>query len=208
MGRKLPLRSRGLSAALSEKFADGEWHTLDKATVAVLGRIPLQISIRTFLRRYRRSGCLLQQDEQEWLGARLVVRNALSDLCAEPRKRRGPDAWAEFRLQPGRGPGLLRGERNRAAKLSAAQVLALRARYAAGGVSFTTLAVEFSCSPAAVRQAVRGTTWAHLPGAVPPSMRAATGRDVVTLRDQSVGRVATSPPLHWTAISLLELLSR
>jgi NUMOD4 motif-containing protein len=64
-----------------------------------------------------------------------------------------------------------RGERNRGAKLTEAQVTEMRIRYAAGETQ-QILAGTYRISVGAVSQIVTGVRWAWLPGAVP----AGTGR--------------------------------
>jgi hypothetical protein len=57
-----------------------------------------------------------------------------------------------------------RGSRNGAAKLSEAQVLEMRQRYAAGGMSLAQIAVAYGLSSgSAVSAIVNGKRWAHLP---------------------------------------------
>jgi hypothetical protein len=59
-----------------------------------------------------------------------------------------------------------RGETHSAAKLTEADVIAARTRYRLG-VTFDALAAEFGVNEATIRGAVRGTHWAHVPGAIP-----------------------------------------
>lgn len=63
------------------------------------------------------------------------------------------------RLDPNK---VLRGERNGCAKLTAAIVLTMRARYKAGGVSMPALAREYGVTYATARAALIGRTWAHV----------------------------------------------
>lgn len=55
-----------------------------------------------------------------------------------------------------------RGETNAAARLSEAQVLAMRARYDAGGVSVYRLAKDYGMSQYATKCVVKRITWKHL----------------------------------------------
>ena len=48
------------------------------------------------------------------------------------------------------------------AKLTEAIVTELRHRYAAGGVTQSTLAREFAVDQSVISDAIRGETWAHL----------------------------------------------
>lgn len=61
-----------------------------------------------------------------------------------------------------------KGELHHRAKLTGVQVMYLRRRYRSGGVSFETLAEEIEnvVDAKAVRRAVRGSSWSHLPGEV------------------------------------------
>ena len=54
------------------------------------------------------------------------------------------------------------GEKNGAAKLSAAQVAEIRRTYASGGVSQKTLAAAYRVSQGTVSRLITGTRWAHL----------------------------------------------
>lgn len=61
------------------------------------------------------------------------------------------------------------GSSHHLSRLTEADVIRLRAEYAAGGVSFMSLAesIDYRVNEDTLRLAVRGTTWAHVPGAVP-----------------------------------------
>lgn len=54
------------------------------------------------------------------------------------------------------------GEANIQAKLTAADVVAIRVRYAQGGVSQTALAREFGVSPTSIGRVVRKDLWSHV----------------------------------------------
>lgn len=56
-----------------------------------------------------------------------------------------------------------RGERNPHAKLTASQVVEIRRRYAAGGVSMAALAREYGVAAPSIHDIVHGYTWAHIP---------------------------------------------
>ena len=55
-----------------------------------------------------------------------------------------------------------RGETNKSAKLTAEQVIALRATYAAGGVSHKDLAIVYGVNKATICRILSGKKWAHL----------------------------------------------
>lgn len=55
-----------------------------------------------------------------------------------------------------------RGERQWQAKLTADDVAAMRAKYAAGGVSMPALAAEYGVSYATARSAINGEHWKHV----------------------------------------------
>lgn len=57
----------------------------------------------------------------------------------------------------------LKGERNRASKVTAAQVTEIRMRYAAGTETQTDLARRFGVTQTAIWRIVRGHSWKHLP---------------------------------------------
>jgi hypothetical protein len=54
------------------------------------------------------------------------------------------------------------GEQNGYSKLTATQVRELRHRYAAGGVTYETLAAQYGVCLAAISHAVNRRTWAHV----------------------------------------------
>ena len=58
--------------------------------------------------------------------------------------------------------GMSGGERNGSAKLTREQVVAIRTRYADGGVSQYELAVEYSVNQSRISAIVCGQSWAHV----------------------------------------------
>lgn len=54
------------------------------------------------------------------------------------------------------------GERNRTAKLTADQVVEIRARYKSGGCTYASLAAEYGMSDFGISQVVRRKNWAHV----------------------------------------------
>lgn len=62
----------------------------------------------------------------------------------------------------GRARGV-RGETNHKAKVTAEQVLRLRARFAAGGITKAALARQAGLSETGLRHILNGTNWAHVP---------------------------------------------
>jgi len=54
------------------------------------------------------------------------------------------------------------GERNRHAKLTEAQVVEIRKRYAAGGVTQRVLGLEYGVYPSHVGSIVTGVKWRHI----------------------------------------------
>lgn len=70
------------------------------------------------------------------------------------------DNFADMRAK-GRHP---RGEQHGRRRLTAAQVVEIRERYAAGGVRLLDLSREFGVSQALLSLIVRGRKWAHLGG--------------------------------------------
>lgn len=70
--------------------------------------------------------------------------------------------WAREKRRRTGSPGYARGERNPFAKLDVARVRALRARYAAGGVSIKAVAQKFGVTQTAAWKVIRRETWAHV----------------------------------------------
>lgn len=58
--------------------------------------------------------------------------------------------------------GIQKGERNPGAKLSLAQVVEIRQRYARGGITQDQLAAEYGVCQAAISFVWRGANWAHV----------------------------------------------
>ena len=81
-----------------------------------------------------------------------------ADMVARGRAPLGPrHGWAKH-------PELAaRGAQHGSAKLSEILVLAIRARYRAGGVTTYDLAREFECDPTTIQQIVNRKTWRHVP---------------------------------------------
>lgn len=86
---------------------------------------------------------------------------------------RDPRPWGfnrptKRRLKPTAGrpftsdPCPVRGEQHGQARLTEAQVIELRRRYAAGGVTQRTLAAELGVTPRAVALIIRGQRWGHI----------------------------------------------
>jgi hypothetical protein len=61
---------------------------------------------------------------------------------------------------------IARGETGGTAKLTRATVLAMRAMYAAGGLTVEEVGEAHGAAKSAALKAISGQTWAHLPGAV------------------------------------------
>ncbi len=62
----------------------------------------------------------------------------------------------------------LRGEQQHDAKLTAETVVSARTEYAAdSSIGFSHLAAKYGVTPTAMRWAITGTTWDHIPGAIP-----------------------------------------
>jgi hypothetical protein len=61
-----------------------------------------------------------------------------------------------------RGPQHLKGMRHPAAKLTDAQVLEIRSKYAQGGTSYQRLADEYSVSKKSILQIVQARVWRHI----------------------------------------------
>ena len=57
----------------------------------------------------------------------------------------------------------IEGDSHPHAKLTAADVVAIRARYAAGGVTLRRLAAEYGVQPANIGHVIAGRAWTHLP---------------------------------------------
>lgn len=66
---------------------------------------------------------------------------------------------------------MARKERQGSTKLTAADVAAMRLRYAAGEAGFPALAREYGIGVRTALEAIRGLTWMHVPGAVTTVVR-------------------------------------
>lgn len=158
MLRRGSLKSSGLSAAICERFADGELHALEEVVAACGHLVPPEIAVRTLGRSGSNRGTLAERVAR---GRACVVKHTLSGLGAEadgPSPRR---KWERFRLPPG-DYGLQRGSQHHDAKVTEAQVREIRLRYALGRVTMECLAAEYGLSQTAVSQMVRRKTWRHV----------------------------------------------
>lgn len=89
-----------------------------------------------------------------------TIGDNVRDCAAKGRlpKFFGDDHWTH------RKPELVRrGETHEWAKLTAAEVVSIRAAYLAGGVTHRELAERYSVNREAISNAIRGDNWAHLP---------------------------------------------
>lgn len=87
-----------------------------------------------------------------WLGTHLENQR---DMARKGRSASGDRAPAR------RFPGIVAGERNGQARLTAEQVRQIRARHAAGGVSYAALGAEYGVRDTAISRIVRRKRWAH-----------------------------------------------
>ena len=81
----------------------------------------------------------------------------LSDMVAKGRSLRGDRHYRRLRPET-----VTRGEQVGGAKLTAAQVVAIRARYAEGGCSQRALAKEYGVLQQQISRIVRGRRWSHV----------------------------------------------
>lgn len=91
--------------------------------------------------------------------AKVKISSALKAHCATPEGQAHIARIAR------------RGADNNKAKMTAAQVVEIRERYAAGGVTYTALAAEFGISRASLARIVHGDVWTHVGGPITPSSR-------------------------------------
>lgn len=101
------------------------------------------------IRRRYAAGNVTQQELGDEFG---VDRKTVSVIVRR-------ETWEHLKDEVGWTPG---GGRNGSSKLSAEQVLEIRRRYAAGGVTQEKLADEFGVDRTAVHNIVRRKTWTHL----------------------------------------------
>jgi len=94
-----------------------------------------------------------------------LARNALHQCdrrpCVNPRHL----YWGTHQrnaLDAAERKGMGRGENGPKAKLTEAQVREIRERYALGGITYRSLAAEFSVHETSISQIVRRKTWAHI----------------------------------------------
>jgi hypothetical protein len=98
-------------------------------------------------------------------------------LTAGTQRDNISDAHAKGRAsQPPHG----RGESASHVRLSEADVLDIRRRYAAGGITQEALGAEYGMPQASISCIIRGRSWSHLPlsGTSPDERAAMTGGDV------------------------------
>lgn len=83
--------------------------------------------------------------------------------------------------------GAARGEKTRAAKLTANRVMEIRALYAADATQTKEIARRFGVAPTTIRRIALGHYWSHLPGAVSPIgiRRGGRHRNAVLTEDQA-----------------------
>jgi hypothetical protein len=84
----------------------------------------------------------------------------MRDMVAKGRQARGASLAAAVRSSPGYLANRPRGERHHMARLTAADVAAIRAEYARGGVRQVDLAGRYGVSQVAISAITRGKAWA------------------------------------------------
>jgi hypothetical protein len=89
----------------------------------------------------------------------LQTRRRVSGKCPLERSARGDASGS--RRHPER---LHRGETSASARLTSADVVSIRQRHVAGGVTYRDLLKEFGVHEGTIGRIVRGETWRHLPG--------------------------------------------
>jgi hypothetical protein len=153
----LHLRSRGLNAAIVDRFADGNWHSVWEVVAACGHLIPPEIAVRV-----ARGARMIRGDLHETVdkGRRRRIAGSLKMLGAE-QGGVGKGGWDSFRLTPGLY-GYVRGSSSPAAKLSEADVSQIRLRHAEGGVTLQQLADEYGVSQSSIGKAVSRKTWRHV----------------------------------------------
>ena len=159
MPRRVSLSSRGLAAAIAERFADDAWHMLDEVVAACGHLVPPEIAVRRY--RLRRTQTKAPLSEQVELGRRWVISNALKKMGAEPGGPTDQKRWSRIRLPSGEY-GVARGERQHAAKLTESMVREIRLRYALGQGTFKEIGEDYGLSQSAVGQIVHRQTWRHV----------------------------------------------
>lgn len=124
-------------------------------------------------RAHRVAFAMLREDP----GALCVLHRCDNPACVRPDHLflgTRTDNMADMDAKGRRRNGDMRGEGNGQSKLTAAAVVEIRARYAAGGVTHADLAAEFGVKKAAVCHVISRRNWSHVPDAPAP---AAVGRD-------------------------------
>lgn len=95
----------------------------------------------------------------------------MADMARKGRQSRGARHGASVRAGLP-GPAAMsaamkvraaRGERQHCARLTSAQVTEIRARYAAGGCSWSQLAREYGVATATIQDVLQRKTWRHVP---------------------------------------------
>lgn len=99
-----------------------------------------------------------------WVGTNL---DNMRDCCAKGRIASGDRSFARLhpeRLSRGAAHAASRrGELNGSAKLTAANVIEIRERYASGGIYQAQLAREFEVDKTLISLVIKRKTWAHIP---------------------------------------------
>lgn len=157
------LKSAGLVHAIVEQFADGQWHTLDAVVAACDHRIPPEIALRRAREHGATRGTLAERVES---GRRSTIAQALRKLGAEPGGPTPRTRWSRFRLAAGAlgsGYGVPIGAAHHEAKVTEADVRAIRLRYALGQVTMRELAEEYGMGVSGIQRIIRRVSWRHVP---------------------------------------------
>ena len=98
--------------------------------------------------------------------ARDMAAKGRAHLQRNPHAFAGDKHWT--RKRPDR---VLRGETHNRSRLTESQVIEIRERFAAGGISKAQLGRDYEVALGTVDWIIRGTTWAHVGGPVFPNGR-------------------------------------
>ena len=153
------LASRGLAAAIVERFADGAEHALDEVVATCGHLIPPEIAVREYDRKLRQKTDRPVREKVE-LARRWRIRDVLRNLGAEPRGDSPSRIWVRFVLPVGQY-GYRSGETHPQAKLTESVVSEIKRRLRAGERQ-KAIALDYGVVVSAISAIACGRAWRNV----------------------------------------------
>ena len=152
------LASRGLFAAVAERFSDGAEHAMQEVVAACGHLIPPEIAVRVYARYSKTERPISEKVE---IGRRWHLRAIMWKLGAEPQGYGLKNRWVRFVLRPG-AYGRKSGEAHYLTTVTEADVREMRRRRAEDRTTYAELARAYGLCESSVANIVKRKSWRHV----------------------------------------------